>query len=61
MTSFQITELKSFMGKLLGTDCFDSFLLAGAQVVTAVEYTIDGRIHPEFYPKEELQDPHVCP
>ncbi len=61
MTSFQITELKSFMGKLLGTDCFDSFLLAGAQVVTAVEYTIDGRIHPEFYTKEELQDPHVCP
>ena len=61
MTSFQITELKNFMGKLLGTDCFDSFLLAGAQVITAVEYTIDGHIHPDFYTREELEDPSVCP
>ena len=61
MTSFQITELKNFMGKLLGTDCFDSFLLAGAQIITAVEYTIDGHIHPDFYTREEREDPSVCP
>ena len=49
------------MGKLLGTDCFDSFLLAGAQIITAVEYTIDGHIHPDFYTREEREDPSVCP
>lgn len=61
MTSFQIRELKNFMGKLLGTDCFDSFLLAEASVSAAVEYTIDGHINKEFYTSEELEDPQTCP
>lgn len=61
MTSFHITELKNFMGKLLGTDCFDSFLLAEATLCTFVEYTIDGHINKDFYTKEEREDPQVCP
>lgn len=61
MTSFHITELKNFMGKLLGTGCFDSFLLAEATIATAVEYTIDGHINRDFYSKEELDDPQICP
>lgn len=61
MTSFQITELKNFMGKLLGTGCFDSFLLAEATVCTSVEYTIDGHINKEFYTREEQEDPQICP
>lgn len=61
MTSFHITELKNFMGKLLGTDCFDSFLLAEASISTFAEFTIDGHINPDFYTKEEREDPEVCP
>lgn len=56
MTSFQITELKKFMGRLLGTDCFDSFLLVEATICTAVEYKIDGRIHKDFYDREEQEN-----
>ena len=61
MTSFHITELKNFMGKLLGTDCFDSFLLEQASVSTFAEYAIDGRINPDFYTKKEREDPQICP
>lgn len=61
MTSFHITELKNFMSKLLATNCFDSFLLAEANISTAVEYTIDGHINKDFYTREELEDEQVCP
>lgn len=61
MTSFHITELKNFMSRLLGTDCFDSFLLAEATLQTFVEYTIDGHINQDFYTKEEQEDPQICP
>lgn len=61
MTSFHITELKNFMGKLLGSSCFDSFLLAEATIAASVEYTIDGHINRDFYTKEELEDPQICP
>ncbi|MDO4331551.1 MAG: DUF5721 family protein [Eubacteriales bacterium] len=61
MTSFYITELKNFMSKLLATNCFDSFLLAEANISTAVEYTIDGHINKDFYTREELEDEQICP
>lgn len=61
MTSFHITELKNFMGRLLGTDCFDSFLLASADISAAVEYSIDGHINPDFYTTEEREDPQIRP
>lgn len=61
MTSFHITELKNFMAKLLGTDCFDSFLLEQAEIASAATYRIDGHINSDFYTKEELADPQVCP
>lgn len=61
MTSFQVKELKNFMTKLLTTDCFDSFLLAEASVSSQAEYTIDGHINRDFYTREELDDPQVCP
>ena len=61
MTAFHIRELKNFMGKLLATDCFDSFLLTEATVCCAVEYSIDGRIRDDFYTKEERADPQICP
>lgn len=61
MTSFQIKELKNFMGKFLATDCFDSFLLSEASVSAQAQYSIDGHLNRDFYTKEELSDPRICP
>lgn len=61
MTAFSITELKNFMVRLLGTDCFDSFLLEEAAISCAVEYHIDGHINKEFYTQEEWEDPAIRP
>ncbi len=49
------------MSKLLGTDCFDSFLLEKAVISTQNTYTIDGSLNRSFYTKEELEDPALCP
>ena len=59
MTSFQIKELKNFMGKFLATDCFDSFLLSEASVSAQAQYSIDGHLNRDFYTKEELSDPRA--
>lgn len=61
MTSFHISETKNFMSRFLGSDCFDSFLLAEADIFAAVTYHIDGHINKDFYTKEEQDDPSVCP
>ncbi|MGN0157413.1 MAG: DUF5721 family protein [Lachnospiraceae bacterium] len=56
-----ITDRKDFMGKLLGSDCFDAFLLGEAVIHTASSYVIDGRINRDFFTKEELEDPQIVP
>lgn len=49
------------MAKLLTADCFDSFLLTEAQIVTANSYTIDGRLQKSFFTTEEWQDQTIHP
>lgn len=49
MLALQITSTKQFMNRLLTGDCFSSFLLESASVTTFNTFSIDGRIHPEFY------------
>ena len=61
MTLFSITELKNFMARLLGTDCFDSFLLEEASISCAAEYHIDGHMNKDFYTQKEWEDPAVRP
>ena len=53
MIALQITELKAFMGKLLGTSIFDDFLLQEATLQMGVSYVIDGHINKAFYQNEE--------
>ena len=55
MLLVRITSLKQFMNQLLATDSFDNFLLQEATIKTATLFTIDGRIHPEFFPVEERE------
>ena len=53
MIALQITELKSFMGKLLATSTFDDFLLQEATLQMGISYVIDGHINKAFYQNEE--------
>ena len=53
MIALQITSLKNLMNQLLTGDTFDDFLLEEATIRTAVTYTIDGHVYPDFYPMEE--------
>lgn len=53
MLALQITSTKQFMNRLLTGDCFSSFLLESASVTTFNTFSIDGRIHPEFYSSED--------
>ena len=55
MIALQITELKSFMGKLLATNTFDDFLLQEATLQMGIGYVIDGHINEAFYQTEEDQ------
>lgn len=41
------------MGKLLGTDIFDDFLLQEATLQMGISYVIDGHINEAFYETEE--------
>lgn len=53
MLAIQILSTKQFMNQLLMGDCFSSFLLESASVTTFNTFTIDGRIHSEFYSGEK--------
>ena len=61
MIALQIKEIKSFMGKLLGTECFHSFLLEEAVITTYNTFRIDGRINREFYSDEEWENKETHP
>jgi len=49
MQSFQLEEIKSFMGKLLASELFDSYLLSEATISTFQTFHIDGHINKDFY------------
>ena len=61
MLALQIKDVKHFMGRILGTDAFDSFLLEEAVVRTYNTFTIDGRMNRDFFSSEEWEDPSIRP
>lgn len=61
MTALQIKDVKHFMGRLLGTELFDSFLLEEAVISTYNTFTIDGRLNRSFFSCDEWEDPQVRP
>ncbi len=61
MISLKITNVKHFMGRLLGSDDFDSFLLEEATVSTYNTFQIDGHMNREFYTTEEWEDETIHP
>jgi len=60
MKSYKITELKSFMSKLLGSSTFDGFLLAEASISTYNTFVIDGHINKEFF-TGDINDEGILP
>lgn len=61
MKTYQISNLKDFMNKLLLTDVFDCFLLEEGTIVTSNTFQIDGHVQKNFYTKEEQEDKTLCP
>ena len=61
MLALQIKDVKHFMGKLLGTELFDSFLLEEATIVSYNTFHIDGRLNRDFFSCEEWDEPSVRP
>lgn len=61
MIALKITNVKQFMGKLLGGEDFDCFLLEEASISTYNTFRIDGRQNREFYTNEEWEDKEMRP
>ena len=59
MIALHITRLGPFVGKLLSSDCFDSFLLEEGSVSMAATLTVDGHLNRAFYTEETWNDPAV--
>ena len=53
MIALQITELKAFMTRLLGSNTFDDFLLQEATLQMGISYVIDGHINEAFYQTDD--------
>lgn len=56
MIAIELTDIKTFMNKLLKTDTFDNFLLQEAVISSGASYVIDGHINKGFYTEEDLEE-----
>ncbi|MCM1135978.1 MAG: DUF5721 family protein [Clostridium sp.] len=61
MKAYRIKDVKNFMGKLLGTEAFDSFLLAEASVTTYNTFVIDGHMEKAFFTGDIHDEPVLPP
>ena len=61
MIALKITNVKQFMGKLLASEAFDSFLLEEASISTYNTFLIDGHQNRNFYTSEEWEDKEIRP
>lgn len=55
MNKINITDIKTFMSKLLIKEDFDNFLLREATITTFNTFTIDGSIKESFYTKDDFE------
>ncbi len=56
MVALQIQDIKNFMSRLLLSQTFDQFLLVEGNVVTYNTFRIEGRLHKDFFSKEEIEE-----
>ncbi len=55
MKELKITEMNKFMGKLLKSDVFDSFLLREGTIRTFMDFNYSGEIHSDYFDSEERE------
>ena len=56
MLALKINDVKKFMNKLLIGDMFDSFSLIEASITTFSNFTIDGKLHKDFFDTDTAQN-----
>ena len=61
MIALAVSQVGSFMSKLLSSDCFDSFLLEEASIRMAVTYQISGHLNKDFFDTDVWNDPAQRP
>ena len=61
MKAYRIKDVKNFMGKLLGSESFDSFLLAEGTITTYNTFIIDGHMVKEFFTGDVNDDNDLPP
>ncbi|WP_296118807.1 DUF5721 family protein [uncultured Eubacterium sp.] len=59
MIALKITEIGTFINKLLKDGMCDHFLLQEAVITQAATYNIDGSFHPDYYEPEERETLHL--
>src|SRR5574344_687938 len=55
MQSINISDVKTFMKRLLINNSFDDFLLEDASITTFNTFNIDGHLQKAYYSKEEYE------
>lgn len=53
MLALKITDLKDFTRKLLTGDTFDAFCMVESDVTTFSSFSIDGKLHREFFDTDD--------
>ena len=53
MIAQRIEQTRSFMNHLLLQETFDDYCVSEVRITTFAAFSIDGRLHPDFYPDEE--------
>lgn len=56
MISLKITEVKSFMAKLLANNIFDEFILKELEIQTFTGFSISGQLNEAFFTGEEMEE-----
>lgn len=56
MIALSLTEVKECMSKLLLSETFDAFLFIEGEVTTFNTFSIDGYLHKDFFPENEVPD-----
>lgn len=59
MIALQIQNIKQFMNRLLLSTAFDSFLLLEGAVTTYCTFSMNGKLHRDFFTEEELEEQNM--
>lgn len=55
MISLKVIDVKAFMNSLLVQNIFDDFYLWEADFKTFVEFSVNGKLHDEYYSNDDLE------